>query len=87
MQLNKRNQTKSSEGKTCNLEAFDVPADYRVKMKESVKIGKYLDLTREMKKVRNPRVTLMPVGEFGTVPKGFERKLRKLEIRGRIETI
>ena len=35
------------------------------------------------------RVTVIPfvIGALGTFPKGFERKLEKLEIRGRIDTI
>ena len=41
---------------------FDVPADYRVKIKKSEKINKYL---------LNMRVTVIPIvaGALGTVPK------------------
>ena len=37
----------------------------------------------------NTKVTVitMVVGAFGTDPKGLERGLKELEIRGRIETI
>ena len=54
-------------------------------MKENEKIGKYLDLARELKKLWNMKVIVIPivVGALGTVPK----KLENLEIRGRIETI
>ena len=36
--------------RTCQLVDFAVPADHRVKLKESEKIDKYLDLARELKK-------------------------------------
>ena len=50
---------------------FAVPADHRVKLKESEKKDKYLDLTRELKKPWNMKVTFIPVviGALGTVTK------------------
>ena len=36
---------------TCHLMDFAVPADHRIKMKESEKINKYFDLARELKKL------------------------------------
>ena len=55
-------------------------------MKESEKINKYLDLARDLKKLWNMKVTVMPivVGVLGMAPKGLERRLEELEIRGRI---
>ena len=52
---------------------FAVPADNRVKLKESEKIYKYLDLGRELKKLRNMKVTIIPIvtGALGTVTKGL----------------
>ena len=49
-------------------------------------MDKYLDLARELKKLWNMKVKVIPivVGAHGTVPKGLEKGL---EIRGRIETI
>ena len=35
--------------RTCRIANFAVPADHRVKLKESEKRDKYLDFTREMK--------------------------------------
>ena len=66
-----------------------VSADQRVKLKESEKKGKYLDLSRELKKPWNMKVTiiLIVIGDFGTVTKGFLKDLEDLEIRGRLETI
>ena len=40
---------------------FAIPVDHRVKIKESVKTGKYLDLAREMKKLRKMEVTVIPI--------------------------
>ena len=58
-------------------------------MKENEKIDKYLDLARELKKLWNMRIKMIPivVGAHGTVPKNLENKLDDLEIRGRIGTI
>ena len=50
---------------------------------------KSLDLARELKKLSNMRVTVIPIvlGSLGTVPKGFEMELVGLEIEERIKTI
>ena len=64
---------------------FTVPADHRVKLKESKKRGNYLDLATELKKKKwNMKVTVIPVvtGALVTIPKGLVQKLEKLEIRG-----
>ena len=49
---------------------FAVPADHRMKLKESEKKDKYLDLAREL---WNMMVTITPIviGAFGTVTKGL----------------
>ena len=54
---------------------FAITADQRVKIKEIEKRGKYLDLVRELRKLWNMRVTVIPIviGTLGTVPKGLER--------------
>ena len=48
---------------------FAVPADHRIKLKESKKKDKYLDFARELKKLWNMKVTIIPIviGAFGTV--------------------
>ena len=71
---------------------FPVPADHRMKIKESEEIDKYLDLTREQKKkkkLRYMRARVIPivVGALEIVPKGLEKNLEELEIRRRIEMI
>ena len=66
-----------------------VSADHRVKMRESEKVNRYLDLARELKKLWNMRVTVIPIviGALGMVPKCSEERLDELKFRGRIETI
>ena len=48
-----------------------------------------LDLVRELKKLLNTRVTIVPIGigAFGTVTKGLLKDLEDLEVGGRVEII
>ena len=68
---------------------FAVLANHRVKLKESKKNDKYLDLARELKKLWNMKVTIIPIviDALGTVTKGLVEGLEDLEIRGQMETI
>ena len=68
---------------------FAVPADYIIKLKESEKKDKYVDLSRELEKLWNMKVAVIPIviGALGTVTKGLLKGLEDLEIRGRVETI
>ena len=68
---------------------FAVPADHRIKLKECEKKDKFLDLARDLKKLWNMKVTIIPIviDVFGTVAKGLLKVLDDLEIRGRMETI
>ena len=58
-------------------------------MKECEKWDKYLDLARELKKLWNMKVTIVPIviGAFGTVNKGLLKGLEDLEVGGRVDTI
>ena len=70
--------------RTCRIVDFTVPADPRVKLKESEKKDEYLDLAREQKK------TVEHEGDgdsnlncaLGTVTKVLVKGLEDLEIRG-----
>ena len=75
--------------RTCKIVVFAVPADHRIKLKESQNKDKYLDLVRELKKLWSIKATIIPIviGAFGTVTKGLLKGLEDLEIRGRVETI
>ena len=68
---------------------FAIPADHRIKLKECEKKDKYRDLDRELKKLWNMKVTIIPIviGAFGTVTKGLLKGLEDLEVCGRVETI
>ena len=68
---------------------FAVPGDHRVKLKESEKKSKYFDLVKELKKLWNVKVMVIPVviEALGTVAKGLVKGLEDLEITGCVETI
>ena len=74
---------------TCKIMDFAVQTDHSVKLKESEKKDKYLDLTRELKKLWNIKVKFIPIviGALGTVTKELMKGLEDIEIRGRLETI
>ena len=60
--------------RTCQIVDFAVSADHRVKLKESEKRDKYIDLARELKKERwnmKVMVILIIIGSLGTVTKGL----------------
>ena len=74
---------------TCYLVDFVVAANSRIKIKESKKIYKCLDLAKELKKLPNIKVAVVPIviGVLGTISKGLIRGLEELEIEGRDEAI
>ena len=73
----------------CKIVDFAVPADHRIKLKECEKRDKYLDLARELKKLWDMKVTIIPIviGAFGTVTKGLLKGLEDLEVGNQVETI
>ena len=73
----------------CKIVDFAVPADHRINLKESEKKDKYLDLAREMKKLWNMKVMIVPIviGALGTITKGLLKGLGDLEIGRRVESI
>ena len=46
---------------TCKIVEFAVLDDLRIKLKECEKKDKYLDLARELKKLWNIKVTIIPI--------------------------
>ena len=68
---------------------FAVLADHRIKLKECEKKDKYLNFARELKKLWNMKVTIIPImiGAFGTGTKGLVKGLEDMEVGGREETI
>ena len=65
--------SKKKKKKICKIVDFAVPADHGIKLKECEKKDKYLDLARELKKLWNIKVTIVPtaIGAFGTITKGL----------------
>ena len=75
--------------RTCKIVDFAIPANHRIKLKEWEKKDKYLDLAKELKKLWNMQVTIIPIviGAFGTVTKGLLKGLEDLDVGRRVETI
>ena len=71
---------KNKKKRICKIVDFAVPADHRIKLKECEKRDNYLDLARELKKLWNMKVTIIPIltGAFGTVTKGLLKGLEDL---------
>ena len=80
---------KKKKMRICKILDFAVSADHRINLKKSEKKDKYLDLAREIKKLRNMKVTIVRIviGALGTVTKGLLKGLDDLEIGRRVETI
>ena len=49
--LQKKKKKKRKEKKSCKIVDFAVPADHRIKLKESEKNYKYVDIAREFLKI------------------------------------
>ena len=69
--------------RTCKIVDFAVPPDQRLEWKVNEKKNKYLDITRELKKLWNMKVTFMPImiGALGTVTRRLIKGLEDLEIK------
>ena len=80
---------KKKKKKICKIVDFAVPVDHRINLKESEKKDKYLDLARELKKLWNMKVTIVPIviGASGTITIGLLKGMEDLEFGGRVETI
>ena len=61
---------------------FAVPGDSRIEEKEKDKIEKYQDLGRELQKIWNVKVKIIPlvVGSLGAIPKQFGNRLKQIGI-------
>ena len=64
----------------CQIVDFTVSADHTIKLKGSEKKDKHLYLARELKKLWNMKVTMLPIiiGALGTVTEGLVQKLEDL---------
>ena len=89
-QKTRLNDNHQKEKRICEIVDFALPADHRIKLKESEKKDKYLDRAIELKKkLWNMKVTIIPIvnDAFGTVTKGLLKGLEDLEVSGRMDTI
>ena len=70
----------------CQIIDFAIPYDTRVDDKEVEKIQKYLDVVKEVKKMWNMKVTVVPlvVGALGTHAKVLEKRLKNIGIETKI---
>ena len=84
-QKKKKKKKRKKEKRICKIVDFAVPADHRIKLKECEKKDKYIDLARELKKLWNMKVKMIPI-VIGTFTKGSLKGLRDLEVGGRLET-
>ena len=68
--------------RSCKITDFAVPGDSRIKEKEKDKIEKYKDLGRELQKIWNVKVKIIPVavGSLDAIPKQFGNRLKQIGI-------
>ena len=68
--------------RSCKIIDFAVPRDSRIEEKEKDKIEKYQELGRELQKIWNVKVKIIPlvVGSLGAIPKQFGNRLKQIGI-------
>ena len=68
--------------RSCKIIDFAVPGDSRIEEKEKDKIEKYQDLGRELQKIQNVKVKIIPlvVGSLGPIPREFGNRLKQISI-------
>ena len=64
--------------RSCKIIDFAVPVDSSIEEKKKDKIEKYHDLGRELQKIWNLKVKIIPlvVGSLGVIPKHFGNRLK-----------
>ena len=72
----------NKQERTCQQIDVACPADRKVVEKEEEKIEKYRDLAREVAKLWNVRVKIIPVviGALGTIPNDLEERINEMGI-------
>ena len=72
--------------RSCKIIDFAVPGDGRIEEKEKDKIEKYQDLGRELQKIWNVKVKIMPlvVGSLGAITKEFGKRLKHVGITAQV---
>ena len=67
----------------CKIIDFAIPGDSRIEEKDKDKIEKYQELGRELQKIWNVKVKIIPLvlGSLGAIPKQFGNKLKQIGVR------
>ena len=65
--------------RSCKIIDFAIPGDSRIEEKEKDKIQKYQDLGRELQKIWNVKVKIIPL-VVGAIPKQFGNRLKQIGI-------
>ena len=68
--------------RSCKIIDVAVPGDSRIAEKEKDKIEKYQELGKELQKIWNVKVKIIPlvVGSLGAIPKQFGNRLKQIDI-------
>ena len=68
--------------RSCKIIDFALPGDSRIEEKEKDQVEKYQDLGRELQKIWNVKVKIIPlvVGSLGAIPKQFGNRLKEISI-------
>ena len=68
--------------RSCRINDFAIPGDSRIDDKEKHKIEKYQNLGRELQKICNVKVKIIPLvlGYLGATPKQFGNMLTQIGI-------
>ena len=68
--------------RSCKIIDFAVPGDSRTEEKEKDKLEKYQELERELQKIWNVKVKIIPlvVGSLHAIPKQFGNRLKQISI-------
>ena len=68
--------------RSCKIIDFAFPGDSKIEEKEKDMIEKYQDLGRELQKIWNVKVKIIPlvIGSLGAIPKQFGNRLKQIGI-------
>ena len=68
--------------RSCKIIDFAVPGDGRTEEKEKDKTEKYQNLRRELQKIWNVKMKIIPlvIGSLGAIPKEFGNRLKQIGI-------
>ena len=85
-QGNLKRETESLRTNKAQVIDFAIPYDSRVDSKEMEKIEKYQDLVRELKRLWDMKVVVIPIvlGALGTTPKTLQKRMKDIGIETRI---